>query len=89
MRNAIKPYADYNCLYKAVQEFADEAPVLEKLRALKPGNPQSALTTRTQHSDESQLRQQATDTQRLDRIEEKVEAIFVSLMKMNKTKKQK
>lgn len=42
-----KPYADYNCLYKAVQEFADEIPVLEKLRALKPGNPQSALTTRT------------------------------------------
>ena len=85
-----KPYTDYNCLYKAVQEFADEAPILEKLRALKPGNPQSALSTRTQHSDKPQhARQQATDTQRLDRIEEKVEAIFVSLMKMNNPKKQK
>ena len=85
-----QPYSDYNCLYKAVQEFADEAPVLEKLRALKPGNPQSALSTRTQHSDETHHEhKQPTHTQRLDRIEEKVEAIFVSLMKTNKPKRGK
>ena len=84
-----KPYADYDCLHTAVQEHAQQSPILEKLRALKPGNPQSALATRVMQANNQQHKQQMTDSQRLDKIEEKVEAIFVSLMKTNKNKKQK
>ena len=71
-----KPYADYDCLYTAVTECAEEPPILEQLRSLRPGNPQSALATRTTQAKSQQHKQQhMTDSQRLDKIEEKIEAI--------------
>ena len=67
------PYASYTSLQKAVEEHAALPRVLQKLRALKPGNPQSALPTRNT----SKQQQIASDSHRLD----KIEAVLTSLTK--------
>jgi len=73
------PYANYTSLQKAVEEHAALPRMLQKLRALKPGNPQSALPTRSTSNQHQTQQQQQTesDSQRL----EKIEAVLVSLTK--------
>ena len=56
------PYNTYNDLVRALQEYASEPLVLDKLLALKPGNPQAILTTRESTAEPSAA-------QRLDRLE--------------------
>ena len=89
-----QPYASYAKLAAAVKKHARKHLIREKLMALKPGNPHSALTTRSapdhqpKHQPAHQPNHQPADnSQRLDRIE----AILVSLTntKAAQLKKQK
>ena len=76
------PYTSYNQLQKALEETAAQPRMIAKLRALKPGNPQSALPTRTVMQQQQQQPPSAS-SQRMD----KIESILVSLVQAQLPKK--
>ena len=57
------PYESYALLEKALKKFASKPRVISKLKALKPGNPRSVLTTQTKSQ------QDTSSDQRLDKLE--------------------